>query len=170
MMLVFRDRRREAAVSGTRFWAAILVDVARSAPGLRLEMLRVQRGGNIHIGEGKMKTMAILAMLIGAAEVVNSMVEAWASGGGFSVAGGVIGALAGALLVASAIALLRRGPGAAAFAQAAAGACMAVFALFAALRPIFSNLATILGIGFPIVLLLFLRWTQRRGPSVPTMA
>jgi hypothetical protein len=174
MAMVFRDRAREAGANGVGFWVAMLLDVARSAPRLRLEMSRARRRGNIHIKEDKMKTMAILAMLIGAMEAVNSMAEAWAGGfvphGGYSLAGGTIGAVAGALLVASAIALLRRTPGSAALAQGAAITCLAVFVAIALFRPIFSILATMLGIGFPIALLLFLRFTRRREPSEPTMA
>ena len=52
----------------------------------------------------------------------------------------------------------------------AAGTCLAVFTLIVLLRPMFSILATTLGIGFPIVLLLFLRWTRRKGATVATMA
>jgi hypothetical protein len=174
MAQLFRDRHREAGAEGVRFWAWLIWDVARSAPALRLEMLRARPGGNIQIEGGTMKTMAILAILIGAMEAVNSLAEAWAGGimlhGGYSLAGGAMGAVAGALLAASAIALLRRAPGAAALAQGAAITCLTVFVLIALLRPMFSVAATGLGIGFPIALLVFLRWTQRRGPSVPTMA
>jgi hypothetical protein len=174
MVQVFLDRHREAGTRGARFWAAMVVDVTRSAPALRAEAFRVRCGASIHIEEGKMKTMAILAMLIGTMEIVNSMAEAWVGGivlhGGYSLAGGAMGAVAGALLVASAIALLRRASGAAVLAQRAAISCLAVFVLIALWRPIFSVFATMLGIGFPIALLLYLQWTQRRGPSVPRMA
>jgi hypothetical protein len=174
MAQLFRDRRREASAGGVRFWAWLIWDMARSAPALRLEMLRVRPDGNIQIEGGTMKTMAILAILIGAMEAVNSVAEAWAGGimlhGGYSLAGGAMGAVAGALLAASAIALLRRAPGAATLAQGAAIACLTVFVPIALLRPMFSIAATGLGIGFPMALLVFLRWTRRRGPSVPTMA
>jgi hypothetical protein len=174
MARLFRDRRREAGMSSVRLWTEIVVDVARSAPALRLESSRAQWRGNSQLEGGKMKTMAILAILIGAMEVVNSMSEAWAGGivrhGGYSLAGGAIGALAGALLVASAVALLRRTPGSAALAQGAALTCLAVFVVIALVRPMFSIFATMMGIGFPIALLLFLRVTRRQGPSVSTMA
>jgi hypothetical protein len=172
MAQAFRDLRIERESSGVRFWAAIVWDVMRSAPELRMQALRERSGIHFNIREGIMKTMAILAILIGALEVVNSLSEAWAGGvvrgGGASLAGGTIGALAGALIVASAIALLRRTPRAVAFAQGAAITCLAVFVCIAVIRPMFSGLATLLGIGFPIAMIVFLFST--RGRSTPSMA
>jgi hypothetical protein len=173
MTLFFRDRRREAGAKRLSFWAAIVWDVARSATALRIEAARARWTTNIHTKGGKMKTMAILAILIGAIEVVNSMVEAWLGGivnhWGSSLVGGAAGVVAGALLVASAIALLRRSPSAAALATGAAIACLAVFVIVALVRPMFSIFADILGIGFPIAMLLFLRGARGKGNSVPMM-
>jgi hypothetical protein len=173
MTLLFRDRRREVGAMRLSFWAAMAWDVVRSAPALRLEAARARWTTNIQMKGGKMKTMATLAILIGAIEVLNSLGEAWAGGivhhGWPSLVGGAVGVLAGALLAASAIALLRRSPGATALATGAAITCLAVFALVALLRPMFSIFSTILGIGFPIVLLLFLRGARRKGNSVPMM-
>jgi hypothetical protein len=171
MALIFRDRRREAAATHLAFWAAMVADVARSAPGLRLDAARAEWGTDIQIKGGKMKTMAILAIVIGAIEVVNSLVEGWFGGvvnhAGSSLAGeamGVVaGVVAGALLVAAAIALLRRSSGAKALAAGAAVTCLAVFVLVALLRPMFSIFSTLLGIGFPIVLLVFLSATRGQG-------
>jgi hypothetical protein len=147
-------------------------DVARSAPEQRMQAPRETSGPHFNIKEGIMKTMAILAILVGALEVVNSLAEAWAGGvvphGGASLAGGTIGALAGALIVASAVALLRRAPRAVAFAQGAAMSCLAVFVCIAVVRPMFSGLATLLGIGFPVAMLVFLFST--RGRSAPITA
>jgi hypothetical protein len=174
MELGFRDRRREAGRSNLSFWLAMLWDITRSAPSLRLEEARARWSADIQIEEGKVKPMAILAILVGAAEAVNAMAEGWFGGivnhAGYSLAGGAMGTVAGVLLVAAAIALLRRSPGAVAFAQAAAIACLAVFVSVRLLRPMFSILSTMLGIGFPIVLLLFLRWSRGRGPSEPMIA
>jgi hypothetical protein len=167
MAVVFRDRLHEAGARPVRFWAAMLVDVARSAPGLQLEAARARWVTDIQLKGAKMKAMAILAILIGAIEVANSMAEAWLGGivnhGGTSLVGGALGAAAGALLVASAIAMLRRSPG-------AAVACLAVFALVRIFSPMFSIFSTMLGIGFPIALLIFLYVIRRRGPSAPMMA
>lgn len=174
MAVVFRDRLHEAGARPVRFWAAMLVDVARSAPGLQLEAARARWVTDIQLKGAKMKAMAILAILIGAIEVANSMAEAWLGGivnhGGTSLVGGALGVAAGALLVASAIAMLRRSPGAAALAQGAAIACLAVFALVRIFSPMFSIFSTMLGIGFPIALLIFLYVIRRRGPSAPMMA
>jgi hypothetical protein len=169
MTQLFNDRRRDASSARGQFWAAMLADVARSAPTMRLEQLRAQWSDNSYMGERTMKTMAILAILIGTLEVVSSAAEAWVGGlvlhGGYSLAVGSVAAAAGGLLVASAIAMLRGAKGAVSLAQGSAIACIAVFALVAALHPIFSILSTMLGIGFPIALLLYLRLTQGRGPS-----
>ena len=171
MAQAFRDLRRERRSAGVRFWASMIWDVLRSAPELRMQSLR-ENSGHFNFREGIMKTMAILAILIGALEVANSLAEAYAGGivrgGGASLAGGTIAALAAALMIASAVALLRRTPRAAAFAQSAAITCLAVFACIAAIRPMFSGMATLLGIGFPIAMLVFLFST--RGRSTPSMA
>jgi hypothetical protein len=159
MTRAFRDLRRERNGTGVRFWLAIFSDVLKSAPELRVQSLGESSGAHF-------------AILIGALEVVNSLAEAWAGGivrgGGASLAGGTIAALAGALIVASAIALLRGTPRAAAYAQGAAITCLAVFLGIALMRPMFSGLATLLGIGFPIAMLVFLFST--RGRSTPMTA
>ncbi len=169
MTQLFNDRRRDASTARAQFWAAMLADIARSAPAMRLEQWRARWSDDSYVEERTMKTMAILAILIGTLEVVSSAAEAWVGGlvlhGGYSLAAGTVAAAAGALLVASAIAMLRGAKGAVSLAQGSAIACIAVFALVAALRPIFSILSTMLGIGFPIALLLYLRLTQGRGPS-----
>jgi hypothetical protein len=169
MQTVFGDRRREMGTRRVAFWTEVLWDVARSAPALRVDAFRAQWRDHNHNQEGTMKTMAILAVLIGLLEIVNSAVEAWVGGvvlhGGASLVGGASGAIAGAVLLASAVALLRRSPGAATRAQGAAIACLAVFAGVALVRPMFSIFASALGIGFPIVLLLFLRVTGRGTPA-----
>lgn len=174
MIQAFRDLRRENRAGGVRFWAPMIWDVARSAPAQRVAAMRESWNGNTQPEEGKMKTMAILAVLIGALEAVNAMGEVWAGGivnhGGYSLAIGSLGIATGLLLVAAAVSLLRRSAGAAAFAQGAAIACLTVFTLVAVLRPIFSVAATILGIAFPIAMLIYLRVTSGRGPAARVAA
>ncbi len=82
MTLVFRDQCRAAHTRGVRFWTPIIWDVARSAPAQRLEVSRALWHTNFHTGEGAtMKmTMAILSILIGAVEAVNSLQEVWVGG------------------------------------------------------------------------------------------
>jgi hypothetical protein len=174
MALAFRDRRREAGSARVGFWTAMLWDVAKSAPALRVDALRTQWSSDIQPVGTIMKTMAILAMLIGAIEAVNSSIEAWIGGvvnhGGYSLAGGVLGLAAGAALVFAAVALLRRTPGALTFAQSAAVLCLAVFLSVRLLRPMFSVFATLLGIAFPIALLIYVNWTRRGAGSNPRAA
>lgn len=174
MTRLFNDRHREPGAGRVRFWAEMVMDVAQSAARQRSAACRAASRTNFHLGEWIMKTMAILAILVGALEVVNSVAEAVVGGfvlhGGYSLGVGCIAALASALLVASAVAMLRGAKGAAALAQGSAIACLAIFALVAALHPIFSVLATILGVGFPVALLVYLRVTQGRGPGAPIAA
>lgn len=174
MALVFRDQHRECGASAVRFWAAILLDVARSAPPLRLEALRERWDTDTQTKEGKMKPMAILAILIGAIEAVNALAEGWAGGlvnrDGSSLAALTFAVAAGVLLVVAGVQLLRRSHAAMALARGAAVACLAVFVIITLAKPMLSVFSTLLGIGFPIALLLFLFWTRGRGSSVPRTA
>lgn len=174
MLMLFRDRLREVADAdgGVRFWVEMFWDVARSAPALRLEALRARRDADIPTEGGTMKTMAILAVLIGAFETVNSLAEGWAGGvvnrDAYSLTAGALGAAAGLVLLAAGVAMLLRSRRAATLAGGAAVACVAVFAIVAVAAPRLSLLATILGIAFPIALLIFLR--RGGGKSVPMTA
>lgn len=174
MLMLFRDRLREVADAdgGVRFWVEMFWDVARSAPALRLEALRARRDADIPTEGGTMKTMAILAVLIGAFETVNSLAEGWAGGvvnrDAYSLTAGALGAAAGLVLLAAGVAMLLRSRRAATLARGAAVACVAVFAIVAVAAPRLSLLATILGIAFPIALLIFLR--RGGGKAVPMTA
>jgi hypothetical protein len=172
MALAFRDQHRELSARAVSFWAATLWDVARSAPGLRLEALRASWQRDIQTEEGNMRPMAILAIVIGAIEAINALTEGWAGGfvnrGALSLAALTFAVAAGVLLVAAGVQLLRRSPGAAALARVAVVTCVVVFAFITLTKPLLSIFSIILGIGFPIVLLLFLRRT--RGQSTPSTA
>jgi hypothetical protein len=174
MALLFRDRRREPGTRVVQFWAAMVWDVARSAPALRLEAWRARRDTNIHAEEGTMRPMAILAVLIGGFEAVNALAEGWAgrteSPSGSWLLAVALGVIAGALLVATGIALLRRAPGAPMWARGAAIACLALFVVTGLVHPWMSLVSRVLGIGFPIALLLALFVTGGRGPSVSRTA
>jgi len=160
MLQLFRDQRREVGARGMRFWSAILWDVARSAPALQLDSFRGRWGVDIQTGGATMKAMAILAVVVGALEMLNTLVEAFAGGlagrSGVSLLALALAALSPALLAASGIALLIRTRGAVTLARGAALTCLVVFATIAALQPIFSIASTVLGVGFSIALLLFL--------------
>jgi hypothetical protein len=171
MTLVFRDRCRDAGAMGVRFWWEMVLDVARSAPPLRLARLRDSWGRGAHTREGTMKPMAILAVLIGTFEVLNSMVEGWAGGlhrDPLHLLAVVLAVVAGALLAAAGVALLRGTGGAPALARGAAAACLAVFVFMEVAARIMSVLAMLLGIGFPVAMLIFL--FLKRGPGISTAA
>jgi hypothetical protein len=172
MALLFRDQRRELSSRGIRFWAELIWDVARSAPALRIEALHNRWDRDTQTGEGKMKPMAILAVLVGALVALNALVEGYSggmvNGDGYSLMWGVLGVVGGVLLSVSGIALLRQARAATAWAGGAAITCLVVFVLMAFVHPRMSVFANLLGIGFPIVLLIFLR--RGRGTSGPIMA
>jgi hypothetical protein len=78
--------------------------------------------------------------------------------------------VAGALLLAAGIAMLRRTSNAAALAQGAAITCLLAFVLFGLIISQMSIFSTILGIGFPIALLISLWRTRGHSSSNPRMA
>ncbi|HEV7994331.1 MAG TPA: hypothetical protein VGP25_21080 [Gemmatimonadaceae bacterium] len=169
MVQLFRDRRRVGHEAGMRFWMEIVLDAARSAPALRIERLRATgRRGN-QLTEGTMRPIAILAVLVGVVQVANAMLE-WSagrsqSGDGYSVAGVALGLVAAALLVGAGIAMLRRGRDAAALARVAAVGCLVMVVLIRFVQPWMSIFGLLLGIGFPIALLVFLFLTRSSGPA-----
>jgi len=173
MLLVFRQCRRDGERNAAGFWAAMLWDVARSAPALRLEAMRAQRSTDFHPAEGTMKTMGILAVLVGAVEMINSLIEEVAGGlhrDGLQLLSVVLCMAGGVVLVMAGIAMLRRGPRASSRALGAAAACLVAFALIALAAPVMSGFAMLLGIGFPIVLLAFLFWRRGHDGTLPGMA
>ena len=164
MTLAVRDRWREVAAargSAVAFWAELLADVARSAVPLRIEALR---GRAVHttLREVEMLVIAILAIMIGALEAAGASAELWSAlrhpgGGDVWLMGSTMGLVAAGLLLGAGVALLRRSPGAVQLARGAAVTCIVVFLLISYVIPMMGYLAQLLGIGFPIVLLLYLR-------------
>jgi len=173
MTMHFRDLLRDANGGAMHFWFGILWDVAKTASVMRLERLHAWWNRNTHTEEVAMLIMGILSMVVGTVEFLNSLIEvrygATGGGGSWSLFAGLDGAIAGALLVAGGVALLRRTPKAVALARVAAIYCLATFGLVLAIRPIFSVFATMLGIVFPIILLAFL-YVRGRGSSQPHVA
>ncbi|MEO5816802.1 MAG: hypothetical protein ABIT20_16125 [Gemmatimonadaceae bacterium] len=163
MMVLFRDQRR-AGERGARFWAECSWDVARSAPALRMESWQSWWQRSTHSTEGVVMrmTMAILSILIGAFELVNGLVEGRAAAAtgldGASIIVVALVVIAGVLLLAAGVAEATRSTRAPTLALGAAVTCLAVFVLIGLVLPRMSILSMMLGIGFPIVLLLFLRF------------
>jgi uncharacterized membrane protein YhaH (DUF805 family) len=106
-------------------------------------------------------TMAILSILIGAIETVNALAEGRAAAAvgmdSAALTAVTLAIVAGVLLLAAGIAQILRAARAPALSLTAAVTCLAVFALILVVSPRMSIFSTLLGIGFPIALLLFLR-------------
>ncbi|MGZ8455127.1 MAG: hypothetical protein ACXW61_01910 [Gemmatirosa sp.] len=204
MTLLFRDQlndrrraseRRGEARAGVgayaRFWAAVVWDVTRSAPALRLDALRARSraradgpwvgGPHLHPEGGTMRarrTVAALAILGGAYELVNSAAEAWSGGGASRGDAGwvlaiALGVVMGTLLAGAGLALLRPGAAAARVARGAALACLALVVGILLLFPYMSILSRMVGVGVPLALLVVgrrPRGTPGRDPSVHAVA
>lgn len=176
MTRVFHDCRRDERGRSVRFWLDIACDVARSAPRLRMHAWRRQGNTDSHLEGPNMlrSTMAVLAMVIGAIEVVNTAVEGWmggvVNGDSYSLLVGALGIVAGVLILASGIALQRRTASAAGLAQVASIVCLGVFLLIGVPRGPMSIFATLLGTAFPVALLLYVRLSSGRGAKPPMMA
>lgn len=174
MSTVFRDRWREMRASPLRFWAEVLIDLARSAPALRLEAMRARCSSEPLTEEVMMMTMAILAVLVGAMEVMNTLIEVGAGGitnrSALTLAAILLAIVSGVAMFVAGISMLRSAPRAPFLARTAAVTCLAVFALIGALVPLLSMFSILLGVGFPIALLIFMAAHRGRGESPPRMA
>lgn len=165
MLLVFRDQRREGSASGASRWIALLMDVVRSAPREWYEELthKTQTGGR------PMRGFALVSMLVAAFELINAAVEV--QGGGFSgrdalsQATLVVTMLSMVALFVAGFRLMRAGREAAPLAAMAAAACIASFAFIGLARPVYSVFSMLVGIGFPITLLVWLMVNGRGAPA-----
>jgi hypothetical protein len=168
MVLVFRNQRRDGATRALSYWTGLVMDMARSAP----REWREELSSNIHSGGVFVKTMAIVAVLVAAFELINTAAEV--QGGGFAgrdplAQAGIVAAVLAMLgLLASGVGLLRRGRAAEPLARIAATGCLTSFAFTGLARPVFSNLAMMAGIGFPLALLAWL-FTRRARPTSGTV-
>jgi hypothetical protein len=169
MRLAFRQLRVTRRESAGRFWVGMIWDILGSAARLRADEVSHHWKADLYNGGKKMKVMAALAIVIGALEALNSGSEAMA---GLRTGRPEIGmlilvvaALSAALLIAAGVALLARWRHAGAFARSAALTCLLVWGGIAALRPMFSGAASLVGIVFPAALLAFLYRDALRGRS-----
>jgi hypothetical protein len=170
MMLAFRDQRRASGRTGLRFWAATIWDITRSASLQRADSWRQSWETSTLTEIRTMKPMAIVAILIGAFEVVNALAEGVTGGLAThdtrSLAAAIVGVVAGALLIGAGTALLRRAPAAEQRARRFAVACIGLLVL-AVLLGRLSIMSIVLGVVFPIGLLVFLRGARPpRSPAV----
>src|SRR5712664_164168 len=135
MVLLFRDQCRDGDVRTIGFWAAVICDVARSAPALRVEAWRVRGTENTRTVEVIMKLAAMLTVLLGVFGIVGAVVE-WAAGSKGAIDGRyvlavVLGVFASVLLLGAGVAILLRSR------QAARLALLASVVLFVAARLLF---------------------------------
>lgn len=118
-----------------------------------------------------MRILGGCAVLVGALELLNTIIAADAvgrrGGSGTGAALVVLVGVVSALLLASGIALLARPRATIAFARGSALAALVVFALLAALRPGLSMASMLLGIVFPLVMLVVI---ARRNSAHTTAA
>ena len=107
-----------------------------------------------------MRILGVFAVLVGGLELLNTIAAAGAvSRGGGSGTGALLALAAGlvsAMLLVAGGALIARPRGAIGFARIAALAGLLVFAILAAMRPGFSMASMLLGIIFPLIMLLVL--------------
>ena len=160
MVLLFRDQCRESDARTLGFWAAVICDIARSAPALRVEAWRE----NTRTIEVIMKLASILAVVLGVFGIVNAGVE-WVAGSKGAIDGRyvlavVLAVCASVLLLGAGVAILLRRP------QAARLALLASVVLFVAARLVFpwmSYLSQLVGFGLPVALLIALYWPRKHS-------
>ena len=162
MVLLFRDQCRESDVRSLGFWAAVICDVARSAPALRAEAWRE----NTRTIEVIMKLASILTVVLGVFGIVNAVVE-WAAGSKGAIDGRyvlavVLGVFASVLLLGAGVAILLRSRQAARLALSASLAMIVAARLLFPWMSIFSQL---IGFGLPVALLIALYWPRRASPA-----
>jgi len=165
MVLLFRDQCRDGDVRALGFWAAVIWDVARSAPALRMEAWRARGMENTRTVEVTMKPVAIVTVLLGVLGILNAAVE-WVAAskpaiGGTHALPVVLGVLASVLLLGAGVAILLRSR------RAASLALLASLAMVLAARLLFpwmSIFGQLVGFGVPVALLIALYWPRNASP------
>jgi hypothetical protein len=167
MVLLFRDQCRDGDVRTLGFWAAVICDVARTAPALRVEAWRVRGTENTRTVEVIMKLAAMLTVLLGVLGILNAVVE-WVAGSTGTIQGTHavslgLGVVASGLLLTAGVALLRPTQGR----QRARLALFASLVMIVAARLLFpwmSVFSQLVGIGLPVALLIALYWPRKSSP------
>lgn len=169
MALLFRDQCQQSDVRTIGFWVAVICDVARSAPALRVEAWRASARANSRIMEVIMKLAAMLTLLLGGViGILNAVVE-WVAASKQTISGThevslVLGVLASALLLAAGVAVLNRTPRGWQTARLAVLASLVVIVAARLLHPWMSVFSQLVGIGLPVALLIALYWPRRASP------
>ena len=170
MVLLFRDQclESESDVRTLGFWMAVLGDVVRSAPALRVAAWRGRASQNTRTMEGTMKLAAMLTVLLGAFGVLSAAVE-WVAGStqamtGTHVLAIVLGAFASVLLLAAGVAILSGTGRGRQTARLALLASLVIVVAARLLHPWMSIFSLLVGIGMPVALLLALYWPRRGSP------
>ncbi len=105
--------------------------------------------------------IAVLTILVGALETAGGLQELVAQGilnnRLYPLIGGTLGTVAGALLLSSGIALLRRSPTAVTLVRATALVSIPVFVLIGIVSPLAGKAVTLAGIVLPLLLLIYVR-------------
>jgi len=174
MVLLFRDQCRESDVRTFGFWAAVIWDLARSAPALRAEAWCTRGRESTRTIEVIMKLAGVLAVLLGVYGGVSALTEAVAgmrgTPSGAYILAVLLGVIAAALLLTAGASLLRSPVSGRPTATITTLASLVIVLIARLLHPWMGMLALIVGIGFPIVLLAALHWPNRRGPSTSQSA
>jgi hypothetical protein len=165
MVLLFRDQCRDGDVRTIGFWTAVIWDVARSAPALRVAAWRARGTENTRTVEVTMKPAAILTVLLGVFGILSAASE-WVAASKQAIEGThalavVLGVFASALLLGAGVAILLRRP------QAARLALFASLASIVAARLVFpwmSIFSQLVGFGLPVALLIVLYWPRKSSP------
>ena len=169
MVLLFRDQCQESDVRTAGFWAAVIWDIARSAPALRAEAWRTRGRENTRTIGGIMKLAAMLTVLVGVLGILNAMVEGGAAFtgtiGGMHALSLVLGVCASALLLAAGGAILRPTERDRQAARLALLASLVLIVAARLLHPWMSVFSQLVGIGLPVAFLIALYWPRRATPS-----
>jgi hypothetical protein len=169
MVLLFRDQCQESDVRTVGFWAAVIWDIARSAPALRAEALSTLGRVSTRTRGVIMKLAAMLTVLVGVLGILNAGVEVGAafSGaiGGTHALSLVLGVFASALLLAAGAAFLRPTQRSRQAARLALLASIVLIVAARLLHPWMSLLSQLVGIGLPMAFLIALSWPRRATTS-----
>jgi len=162
MVLVFRAMVRQRGSATPGLWLETIADVARTAPGLHAEALRAHRTTTSRTEGGSMRTMGVLAVLVGLLQAVNAFAEL--SAGGTAGWPGLVVAMAivlSVLLLVAGVALLADASSAPVLSQIAAVSWLALVIVVRTVHPWMSIFSTLLAVVFPLALLVYV-WTRRK--------